>query len=774
MSRSRSQRKRPTKRRRKRSTARRWFPLAVRVLLVAFVASLLLFVYLDVSLSRRFDGRLWRLPSRVFSDLGTVVVGEHYPPDQLLGRLERHGYTESTEKKLRAGQYRFQASTLTVRTRAFTTPVGGSDEMTVVAVFRGDRIASLRRDDGATLPRWLLEPVPLAAFYGAHQEEREIRTLDEFPPRLIDAVLAAEDSRFRRHHGLDLRGIGRAAVTNVRRGGIVQGGSTITQQTVKNLFLTPRRSWWRKAREAAMALVLDAHYSKDRILEVYLNEVYLGQRGAISVCGFQAASRHYFGRDVDRLSVAEAATLAGLIRSPGRYDPLREPESALERRDQVLDALLQLEWITPEQHGVAKAETLQAAGRGDGNTRAPYAVEYIRQRLAERYSRKTLEEEGLSIYTTLDTRIQQATEQALAGGLGRLEERAPGLQGAVVVTEPARGAVVAMVGGRDFGSSQFNRAVQARRQPGSCFKPFVFAAGLELQRNGLPGGLKPGTKLEDRPIRWTSGGKSWAPSNYDHKFRGKVTVRRALVDSLNVPTVRAARRIGMEEVVRTARRCGLQSPMKPLPSLALGTAEVSPLELATAYGTLANGGRRIDPWLIQAVQNQKGELLEGRSPRAQRAITEQTARQLTDMLRGVLRDGTAKTASALGYRGVAAGKTGTTDETRDAWFVGYDRRRLALVWVGYDDNRRTGLTGASGALPIWVELMKTFDDGGGVAADAPETVTVFIDPTTGQRAVRRCPERVEQTFPRGEVPERCREHQGRMRRWMRGLLGGNN
>jgi penicillin-binding protein 1B len=441
--------------------------------------------------------------------------------------------------------------------------------------------------------------------------------------------------------------------------------------------------------------------------------------------------------------------------------------------------------IDESRKAAAASEPLRLASGQRLSAPAPYAVDFVQAHLAERYPRSVLNTRGLRIYTTIDSTAQARAVAALRQGLDRLEHGYPSvsrqlderrLQGAVVITSPSTGAIRALVGGRDHAESQFDRAVQARRQPGSCFKPFVFAAGFELAVLGQENGLTVATVLDDSPLELVSGGQTWSPANYDKTFRGSVTVRQALEASLNVPTVRAAGQVGLDRVVETARACGIASPMAPLPSLALGTAEVSPLELASAFGTLANGGVRYTPWIIRSVTDSAGQALEGQGFHSERAISPQTAFLVTDLMQGVFERGTAKSAAAHGYRGGAAGKTGTTDDTRDSWFVGYSADRLALVWVGYDDNARTGLTGATGALPIWVQIMK--DDAhaaplrpGGLEGLVPRK----IDPESGELATGGCPQVVQEYFIRGTEPGTdCSLHQGRFKRWMRKFLGKKN
>jgi penicillin-binding protein 1B len=630
--------------------------------------------------------------------------------------------------------------------------------------------------------RVVFEPELIASLQGPRREDRQILLFEEVSPTFIHAVLAAEDARFFGHSGVDFRAVVRAALANLKQGRIVQGGSTITQQTVKNLYLGNQRTWWRKLRELPMALILDLRYDKKRILEVYLNQVYLGQRGSEAICGFQAAAMFYFGRGLDDLSLSEQAVLAGLIRSPGRYNPFLHPEAALARRDQVLAAMVEREWLTDEQRRQATLEPLQLASGEKGFGQGRYLVDFVRADLSAGYDDQVLEGEGLKIFTTLDTLLQERAEEVLRKRLAALERDVPllrrnatqhTLQGAVLFSRPLTGAVLAMVGGRDYRDTQFNRTTQSRRQPGSCFKPFVYLAGLE-QAIGGEGGLTPGTVLDDAPISLTSAGKTWRPMNYDREFRGPVTVRQALTESINVPAVRAGELTGFPQVIDLARRCGITSPMKPWPSLALGAQEVSVMELAAAYGTIANGGLRSEPRIIAEVWDAADRPLQRREVELHRAVSSRAAYLMNTMLQGVLDYGTARSSRNLGYRGSAAGKTGTTDDTRDAWFVGYTPDLLGVVWVGYDDNQRTGLTGATGALPIWVDIVSATGarrQRESVFRRPSGIVKRRIDPLTGQLAVRACPRRLEEWYASGTEPEAyCELHSRERRSWFKGLF----
>ena len=758
---------------RKRGGARR---LLLRLAIVVFAVAALGLVYLNVSLTRRFEGRLWSLPARVYSDVLALEPGVALEARDLAGRLDRSGYARTSGEPLRPGQYRQRADTLDVHLRAFDAAGVRAEARRLQLRFGAGRLRWITDERGRHVSQALVEPELLATLFGPRQEERRPVRLDEVPERTLRAVLAAEDARFFDHRGLDLRGIVRASFANLRQGRIVQGGSTITQQTVKNIFLDQRRTWWRKARESVLSVLLDARYSKKRIFEVYLNEVYLGQRGAVAICGIQAASRFYFGRDVEHLSLGESALLAGLIRSPGRYNPFTRPEQALERRDFVLAAMERLEWVDAATAAAARAEPLELASGSGGFSSAPYAVDFVRSQLAELVSPETLRWEGLSVHTTIDTVWQLHAEAALRTGLERIErergKRKTLLQGAVLVLEPQSGAILAMVGGRDYATSQFNRAAQALRQPGSCFKPFVYAAGFERAAHGDASGLTPATLLDDSPLEMRSGGQLWRPANYDGQHRGWVTVRTALVNSLNVPTVRAAGQVGLERVAALARRVGIESRLSPVPSLALGAVEVTPLELASAYGTFARQGRAGRPWVVREIIDREGQTVVRPQVEWSQAMSPQSAHLVNHLLQGVLRDGTARSAADLGYEGEASGKTGTTDDTRDAWFVGYTADLLSLVWVGTDENQKTGLTGTSGALPIWVDLMRR---GGASDHYARETipdgiVERSIDPETGGLARGGCPTVVDEHFVAGTEPRQaCETHGTRFRRWFHRL-----
>jgi penicillin-binding protein 1A len=542
-------------------------------------------------------------------------------------------------------------------------------------------------------------------------EKRIFVPLQQIPPTLRNAIIAVEDARFYSHFGVDLRGIARAAYANFRHGRVVEGGSTITQQLAKVLFLTPDRRFSRKVKEALLAFELEKRYSKDRLLELYLNQVYMGH-GAF---GVEAAARMYFGKSVQELSLPEAAMLAALPRSPGNYSPFERPELAQRRRAIVVSRLLEQGYISEAE---AKATNRAPLGlvpserrRGSGQ----YFLEYLQQSLEAKYGSDVLYKSGLAIYTTLDLGLQRAAEDALRDGIQAVAQRqgarvaargkgapaAPPVppEGAVVVMEPATGYVKALVGGADFSRTEFNRALHAHRQPGSAFKPFVYLAALE-------GGHEPTEVLDDSPVRYVSAGKVWAPENYDGKFRGPVSLQQALEESINVPTIRLLEQIGVKAAIDAAQRAGIRSPLPHDLTLALGSGDVTLLELTAAYGTFANQGVHMEPLMVRYVTDAQGRLVEENIPQGQEAIDPGIANRLTAMLRGVVERGTAVAARVL--ERPVAGKTGTTNDFSNAWFVGYTPSLVAGVWVGYDRPRSLGNeeTGARTALPIWVAIMR--------------------------------------------------------------------
>ena len=659
-----------------------------------------------------------------------LQTGQKLSREKLVTALRRAGYLETKASDVWSGSYTISDAAIDIRPgRASRT------EFELIHVsFSGNEIAELR-GDGISLDSFTLEPEILSNDLSSKGGKRELLSYDEIPPVMVHAILAIEDRRFFEHSGVDLRGLGRALLRNAGDEQLGQGGSTITQQLVKNTYLSPEKTLQRKYAEAMLALALERRLSKNDIFALYCNEVYLGQRGAVAVRGVKEAAKIFYGKELKDLTLSEAATIAGLIQSPTHYSPVRHTDAALARRNIVLAAMQQNGWVTVEQSAKASAEPIVVAPvSAVDNSLAPYFVDYV-NRLAE----SQFDTSGASerIYTTIDLELQQAAESALRRQLDRLDtlyaDRGLKPQAALVALDPHTGDVLAMVGGRNYAESQLNRAADAMRQPGSTFKPFVYAAAIE-------DGMSPVRLFMDAPREFVyDRNQTYRPANYGGGYSmGEVTMRTGLVKSLNVVTVDVALQTGLARTANLAARFGLPKPER-YPAMALGTEEVTPLQLASAYAAFVNEGRRVDAKVITNV---------GEPPAAHRLETEvdqvvspTTAYMITNTLAAVIERGTARKARGAVPGTAIAGKTGTS---RDGWFVGYSPNLVCAVWIGFDDNKQLGLTGAEAALPAWVDFMTDAiavrPDLGGAHFECPEGIKfVEIDSTTGLRSTLSCP-----------------------------------
>ncbi len=612
------------------------------------------------------------------------------------------------------------------------------------------------------------------------KENRSPVPLRQIPRHLVNATIATEDRSFYQHWGVDLWGVARAAVTDIMKMRRAQGGSTITQQLARNLFLTHERTFGRKLKEAVLAVEIERAYTKDQILEMYFNQIYFGE-GAY---GVEAAAKTYFNRPLRDLGLSECALLAGIPANPTLYSPRRYPRGALERRNKVLRNMLATKAITQVEFNHAKAAPIGVTPVRYSNDLAPYFVEMVRLRLDEAYGSNQVYEGGLRVYTTLDMDLQRLAESSLERQLATLENepsfkikrasyvpkmvegvrstKTPYLQGSLAAIDPRTGYVRALVGGRDWNHSNFNRATQAYRQPGSAFKPFVYVAAIDH-------GFQPTDIIVDEPVAYPgANGELYRPGNYDHQFRGSVTLRYALQHSINIPAIKLLRKVGTSLVASYARRMGIRSQIGQNLSLALGTSEVNLLELTTAYGVLANRGIRNDPLFILKVEDRNGNVLEKSVPRPVEVLSEETASVMTSMLQSVMDHGTGAPARLRGFALPAAGKTGTMDDYMDAWFVGYVPSLVCGVWVGFDEKRPIGpgMTGARVALPAWTDFMLGATRGR-PAEDFPApagTVERDVCAETGMLATENCPHSAVERFPEGSEPqEPCAAHPGRAR-----------
>ena len=614
-----------------------------------------------------------------------------------------------------------------------------------------------------------------------YRENRSVVPLKDIPRHLVNATLSTEDRNFYQHWGVDLWGVGRAVVTDVMHMRRAQGGSTITQQLARNLFNMYEKSFTRKLKELVLAIDLERAYTKDQILELYFNQIYFGE-GAY---GVEAAAKTYFGKPLRDLTLPECALVAGIPANPSLYSPRRRPQAALARRSKVLRNMLATGAITQVEFDRAAAAPLGVTPMRYSNDRAAYFVEMVRLHLDEKYGSNAVYEGGLKVYTTLDMDLQLLTEKALERHLTALEKdmklkktratyaaaiaagttpaggRTPYLQGAVVAIDPKDGSIRALVGGRDWNESNFNRATQAARQPGSSFKPFVYAAAMD-------NGFKPSDTIVDEPVTFpgAEGQPAYEPQNYDRKFRGSITLRYALQESVNIPAIKLLRKVGTSLVASYARKLGIKSPIGQNLSLALGSSEVNLLELTSAYSVFADRGVRNEPMYILKVEDKNGAVLERSSPHPTEVLSENTAATMTSLLQSVMDHGTGFPARAAGFTAPAAGKTGTMDDYMDAWFVGYIPSLAVGVWVGYDEKKTmgNGMTGARAALPVWTEIMlgatrgKPIQDFALPAGSVSRTVCA----ESGMLATDQCPNTASEMYDEGSEPtEYCTTHPGR-------------
>ena len=655
-------------------------------------------VHLDRVVTREFQGRYWSVPARVYAEPLDIYVGAPVGADDFEEELRRLHY-RSGDPAAGPGIYRRRSGNFDLHTRRvrFLDELREPEMVSIRA--DSDSITDLRHADGQDLPVFRLDPLLVGSVFPIHGEDRIVLLPADVPPLLRSGVKLVEDRRFDEHGGVDPYGILRALWVNLRAGRVVQGGSTLTQQLVKNYFLSDEQTISRKATEAVMAFRLEAHFSKEDILVAYINEVYLGQDGERAIHGFGLGSEYYFAKPLAELDVGELALLIGLVKGPSYYDPRKHPDRARERRNLVLRELADARLIDSTAAKRAAAESLGL--RPSGGRYVPAYLDLVRRHLKRDYAEADLDAAGLAVYTTFDPRAQAAAERALARHLSRLDAashvRGAHLEGAVIVADPNSGDVVAVVGGREVGAEGFNRALDARRPIGSLVKPAVYLAALETGRYNAA------TMLEDAPIELKLGdGRIWAPQNFTHEIYGPVPMARALAESINLATVRLGLDVGLSRVADTLQGLGLEARPTLNPSLLLGTVEMTPLEVVQVYTSLANGGFRARLRSVHAVLDERGQPLKSFEVQVEAAAPPSAIYQLDRMLTLVTTRGTGRGALGRLPPGmVAAGKTGTSSDTRDSWFAGFTGSYLAVVWIGYDDNRVTGLTGAAGALPVW-------------------------------------------------------------------------
>ena len=722
-------------------------------------------VYYWVSYGRLIDAKFGgeqRPAPRIFGRSFEIRPGRAVTYDQLRQRLNEVGYAER-EKAEKPGEFSVASGYVLIAPR---TAEKERVRLIRVDLSRGQPAFVTRLSEVGVrdIDRLTLEP-PLLATLNPGQRRRYV-PLASIPPLLVNAILTIEDRRFYDHPGVDpIRAVG--ALWNNIFGDkpYLEGASTLTQQIVKNTFLTPDQTLRRKVQEQFMAVVLESRFTKPQILELYLNDVTLGQRGPFEIHGVAEAARIFFGKDVSNLSVAEAATIAGVIQLPSRYSPFRNPERATERRNIVLREMAAAGHIDADVAAKAAAEPLKVQARALENE-APYFVDYVSDVIEEKYAGLLKKDTAVEVYTTLDLQLQRVAQEAVATGILQvdklLSKKKQGLpQVALVAIDPRSGEILALVGGRAYEKTQYNRAVTTKRQPGSIFKPFVYLAAFERTANQGTPVITPASVFVDEPTIFKDGeGKDYAPGNYHNEYEGPITVRRALSQSRNIVAIKAAEAAGLDQVADLWKRVGVGTPAKPYPSIALGVFEASPLDMAGAYTLFSNSGAvRPVQAITRIVDGGKAIAMPAVKPR--QVARADTTYLVTNLLRAVMNEGTGAGARNLGFLADAAGKTGTTNDLRDAWFAGFTPDLLTIVWVGLDDNQPIGLSGAQAALPIWATFMKNALAGRQSAAfDTPEGIVyAAIDRDTGLLATPNCPRTITEAFLSGTDPRQyCDVH----------------
>ncbi|MBJ9984829.1 penicillin-binding protein 1B [Acinetobacter sp. S40] len=714
-----------------------FFALIFSVIIIGvFLAFSIYLIRLDNVIRDKFEGQRWDIPAKVFArplELYTNAPVSQNDFSQELGLL---GY-KNAQNYTKSGSYVVQGNTMYVHTRGFDFGDSTEPEQVLQVSFTNDQIADIRATKPSSTGIARLEPLLIGGIYPQHNEDRVLIKLDKVPKTLIEALVATEDRNFYSHHGISVRGTARALVSNVT-GGRRQGGSTLTQQLVKNFYLSPERTLKRKANEAFMAMLLELHYSKDEILEAYLNEVNLGQNGSYSINGYGLASQFYFGLPLRELNIAQQAYLVGLVQGPSLYNPWRNPEAALKRRNIVLNNMLVMGYLTQDQYEKESARPLGVVSKPSlGPAKFPDFLDIVRRQLRSEYQENDLTNQGLRIFTTLDpiaqTRIQDAFKSSVEQIAKRNPARLKDLQGAVLVEHPENGELIAAVGStQDF--TGFNRAVDAKRQVGSLLKPVIYLNAIESGRYNWA------SQIQDAAVNIPVGGdKSWTPKNYSGGEHGVVTLQQALANSYNLSAVRLGQEFGLSAFTNNLKKFGVTSDIPNYPSAFLGAINMSPMEMLSIYGNFATGGFKYPTRAIRSVVDANGHVLERFGLNVQQTIDPSAAYILNYGLQQVMRSGTGKAAySSLSSDLNLAGKSGTTNDTRDSWFAGYSGNHLAVVWLGLDDNKVTGLTGSSGALPVWTNVMKQLRQQPVNLRQTDDVQWQWIDSATGNLSAQGC------------------------------------
>ncbi len=738
----------------------------LKILLLVLIASVAYLAYLDVKIISKFEGRIWQLPARVYARPLELYQGMPLTSDQLQIELDVLNYSNEENEALEQGQFHQSGNYFYIVTRGFEYWDGAELSQSIRIKISDNRVAGLSDpSSGESLSLIRFDPAYLTGIFPAHGEDRELVRLEEVPEELIAMLVTIEDRRFYEHPGIDVRSIARAFVANIKAGKTVQGGSTITQQLVKNLFLTPERSLIRKANEAIMAILLELQYSKQKILETYLNEIYLGQDQERAIHGFGLASLYYFGKPLHQLVLDEMALLVGMVKGASYYNPVRQPDRAKQRRDVVLSAVHKNGLITNEQLVNLSNKKIRVA-RHVKRDRYPAYLDLVKRQLRETYKSKDLKSEGLRIFTAFDPYVQHQTEKSVVSVMPQLSSNKD-LQAAAIVVAPNNGEILAMVGDRQPDYPGFNRSLDIQRHIGSLIKPAIYLSALKKSSKYTLASL-----VDDSRLRVKGDDKQiWQPENYDHKYHGKVLLYEALLKSYNIPAVRIGLDVGLAEISKTIEQLGINKRLPPYPSMTLGAVNMSPFDVASIYQTFAASGFHSPLRSVIAVLDKEGQPLKRYSVDVEREVNPDVVALINQSMLGIAEQGTAKRlANDLDIK--VAGKTGTSDDLRDSWFAGFSGDAVAVVWVGYDDNRSTGLTGSSGALKIWSRLMSSISSKS-FEVLMPDNITMqWIDGKSGLLSGKDCENAIELPFINGSEPKQDAEcTEGSSFGWFRRLFG---
>ena len=741
------------------------------LLVLGFTTGLAVFTYYYVKYAQLIEAKLAAGPfantSMLYAAPRTVEVGDEVDPQEIASELRRSGYNESPNNRM--GYFTLKPDEIDV----YPGPDSYFKRDEGVIKFAGRKVARIiSLTDNTDRTEYTLEPELISNLFDKNREKRRLVKYEDIPPVLVHAVVSAEDKRFFQHSGFDPIRIIKAAYVDVREHRYAQGASTLSQQLARSLWLDNDKTWRRKIPEVLITMHLEQKLSKEQIFEYYANQVPLGHRGSFGIRGFGEAAQVFFGKDVSRLTLPEAATLAGLIQQPSFTNPYRWPERAKARRNVVLKLMRENDYINDKQYEEAAASPLTLAKQDQESTEAPYFVDLVNDTLLEKFPDYNFQSNSYRVYTTLDPELQRDAADAVRIGMEEADKRLkfrkkrdpnyPDPQCALIALDPQTGEVRALIGGRNYGTSQLNRAL-AKRQPGSSFKPFVYAAALNTALSGGSLLLTPATMVDDEPTTFYMDGKPYEPSNFEHKFYGMVSLRDALAHSLNVATVKVAEETGYQAIVDLAKNAGMNADIQPTPAVALGSYDVTPLEIAGAYTIFDNHGVYSKPYFVSDIANDHGSIIYSNQPTHHDVLDPRIAFLMDQLLEEVVRSGTGASIWSRGIDFPVAGKTGTS---HDGWFAGFSNKLICVVWVGFDDDRELNLEGAKSALPVWAEFMRRAHEHREYRnvsdfEPPPGVVSVQIDPESGQLATAACPKVRTEYFVEGTQPvEMCHLHGG--------------